>query len=102
MTYLHNQWDKLNVYCSDGRLRISNILAENTIRPVAVGRKAWLFADTPAGANASAIHYSLIETAKANGLTPFNYLTYLLEELPKKPENLEYLMPWNVELKTVI
>jgi hypothetical protein len=51
------------VYSTDGRLRLSNILAENAIRPFAVGRRAWLFADTPAGANASAIHYSLIEPA---------------------------------------
>ena len=63
MTYLHNQWERLNVYCTDGHLRISNILAENAIHPFAIGRRAWLFADTPAGANASAIHYGLIETA---------------------------------------
>jgi transposase len=61
MTYLHNQWEKLTVYCGDGRLRISNILAENAIRPFAVGRKAWLFCDTPEGAKASARcnHYSV-------------------------------------------
>ena len=56
MTYLHNQWEKLNVYSTDGQLRLSNILAENAIRPFAVGRRAWVFADTPAGADASAIH----------------------------------------------
>jgi len=61
-----------------------------------------MFCNTASGANASAILYSLIETAKANGLTPFNYLMYLLEELPKQPENLDYLMPWNVKLDTVI
>jgi len=66
MTYLSNQWQKLNVYCSNGELNISNILAENAIRPFVIGRKAWLFSDTPAGARASATHYSLIETAKAN------------------------------------
>lgn len=70
MTYLHNQWEKLMVYSTDGRLRLSNILAENAIRPFAVGRRAWLFADTPAGANASAIHYSLIETPKFMSLNP--------------------------------
>ena len=62
MTYLSNQWGKLNVYCTHGELNISNILAENAIRPFVIGRKAWLFSDTPAGARASAIHYSLIET----------------------------------------
>jgi len=61
-----------------------------------------MFCNTASGANASAILYSLIETAKANGLTPFNYMMFLLEELPKKPEDLDYLMPWNVKLKTVI
>ncbi len=74
LTYLNNQWDKLQVYCTDGRLNISNILAENAIRPFCVGRRAWLFADTPDGAQASAIHYSLIETAKLNGLEPYAYL----------------------------
>ncbi len=72
MTYLHNQWEKLIVYSTDGQLRLSNILAENAIRPFAVGRRAWLFADTPAGADASAIHYSLIETAKTHGLEPYS------------------------------
>ncbi len=68
MTYLSNQWDKLTVYCTNGELYISNILAENAIRPFVIARKAWLFSDTPAGAHASAVHYSLIETAKINGL----------------------------------
>ncbi|HIG66099.1 MAG TPA: hypothetical protein EYQ43_11265 [Methyloprofundus sp.] len=57
MTYLSNQWEKLNVYCTHGELNISNILAENAIRPFVIGRKAWLFSDTPAGARTSAIHY---------------------------------------------
>jgi hypothetical protein len=70
MAYLSNQREKLNVYCSYGELNISNILAENAIRPFVIGRKAWLFSDTPAGARASATHFSLIETAKANGLEP--------------------------------
>ena len=74
MTYLSNQWEKLNVYCTHGELNISNILAENAIRPFVIGRKAWLFSDTPAGARASAIHYSLIETAKANGWNLMNIL----------------------------
>jgi hypothetical protein len=61
-----------------------------------------MFCNTASGANASATLYSLIETAKANGLTPFNYLTFLLEELPKHPVDLDYLMPWNVELEATI
>ncbi|WP_143869684.1 IS66 family transposase [Catenovulum sediminis] len=97
MTYLHNQWDKLTVYCKDGRLNISNILAENAIRPFAVGRKAWLFADSPAGAHASGIHYSLIETAKLNGLEPYHYLNAVFKALPYADtvEKLERLLPWN-------
>lgn len=97
MTYLSNQWDKLMIYCSNGELNISNILAENAIRPFVMGRKAWLFSDTPKGAQASAIHYSLIETAKANGLEPYAYLTHVLKALPYADtvEKIEALLPWN-------
>jgi transposase len=99
MYYTLNQWPKLIVYCEDGRLNISNALAENAIRPFAVGRKRWLFADTPKGAHASAIHYSLIESAKANGLEPEAYYRVVLEKLPYADtvEKLEELLPWNVK-----
>lgn len=97
MTYLHNQWGKLNVYITNGQLRISNILAENAIRPFAIGRKAWLFSDSSAGAHASAIHYSLIETAKLHGLEPYDYLNYVFKALPyaQTVEDYEKLLPWN-------
>jgi transposase len=99
MTYLHNQWPKLIVYCTEGELRISNILAENAIRPFVIGRKAWLFSDTPEGARASAAHYSLIETAKLHGLDPFRYYQHILAALPyaEKAEDFEALQPWNVK-----
>lgn len=99
MTYLSNQWEKLNVYCSNGELNISNILAENAIRPFVIGRKAWLFSDTPAGARASATHYSLIETAKANGLEPYAYFKQVLTALPyaESVEEIEALLPWNIK-----
>lgn len=99
MTYLSNQWGKLNVYCTHGELNISNILAENAIRPFVIGRKAWLFSDTPAGAHASAIHYSLIETAKANGLEPYEYLKQVLTALPYADtvDKVEALLPWNIK-----
>lgn len=100
--YSLNQWDKLSGYIKSGDISIDNNRAERAIKPFVIGRKNWMFCNTASGANASAIHYSLIETAKANGLTPFNYLMFLLEELPKQLENLDYLMPWNVELKTVL
>lgn len=79
---------------------ISNNVAENAIRPFTVGRKNWLFADTPKGARASAAVYSLVETAKANGLNVYTYLEYLLMYMPDSdwrnyPEELEDLMPWS-------
>ena len=103
MTYLHNQWEKLIVYCTDGQLSISNILAENAIRPFAVGRKSWLFADTPAGAHASAVHYSLIETAKLHRLEPYHYLNSIFKALPyaKTVEDIEALLPWNFKIKNM-
>ena len=85
--------------CTHGELNISNILAENAIRPFVIGRKAWLFSDTPAGAHASAIHYSLIETAKANGLEPYEYLKQVLTALPYADtvDKVEALLPWNIK-----
>jgi len=96
--YTLNQWDYLIGYCEDGRLRISNALAENAIRPFAVGRRNWLFADTSRGAHASATCYSLIETAKANDLEPYAYLSYLLQHIATADtvEKLEALLPWNM------
>ncbi len=95
MSYLHKQWDRLAVYTTDGRLRIDNNLTENAIRPFVVGRKAWLFCDTVAGANASASLYSLIETAKANDIEPYAYLKRLFTELPSAEtvESIETLLP---------
>ena len=96
MAYTLKQWDKLVVYCTDGRLAISNVAAENAIRPFVVGRKNWLFADTPRGARASAIYYSLIESAKLHGLDPFKYFVQILQKLPaaETVEDLEQLLPW--------
>jgi transposase len=82
----------------DGRLEVDNNLCENAIRPFVMGRKAWLFSDTPAGATASARLYSLIETAKANGLEPYAYLKLVFTELLKATTlvQVEALLPWNV------
>jgi len=98
--YALNQWEFLIGYCDDGHLNISNVLAENAIRPFAVGRKAWLFADTTRGAHASAAMYSLIETAKANNLEPRAYLLHVLERISAADtvDALEALLPWNVDL----
>lgn len=99
MTYLSNQWERLTVYSGNGELNISNILAENAIRPFVIGRKAWLFSDSVAGAHASATHYSLIETAKANGLEPYEYFIKVLTALPNAEsiEDIEALLPWNIK-----
>lgn len=98
--YTLNQWELLVGYLQDGRLNISNALAENAIRPFAVGRKNWLFADTSRGARASATMYSLIETAKANGREPMAYLTEVLKRLPcaRTVEDVEELLPWRIRL----
>lgn len=98
--YTLSQWPYLLGYCERGDLRISNVLAENAIRPFAVGREAWLFADTAQGARASACCYSLIETAKANGLEPSAYIRHVLERIAEadSPDKLGRLLPWNVDL----
>jgi transposase len=97
INYTLNQWELLIGYCHDGRLSISNARAENAIRPFAVGRRNWLFADTPRGARASATAYSLIETAKANGLEPYDYLRHVLKHIGAADtvEKIEALLPWN-------
>ena len=93
--YALNQWSRLIVYLQDGRLRPDNNLVENAIRPFVVGRKNWLFSGHPRGAEASASLYSLIETAKANGLKPYLYMRYLFDQLPlaKTEEDYRNLLP---------
>ena len=99
LNYLHNEWDKLAVYTDDGRLRIDNNGAENAIRPFVIGRKNWLFSRSVNGVKASANLYSLIETAKANGMEPYAYLRHVFTELPKATsvEDIETLLPWNIK-----
>ena len=96
LQYLHKYWPKLIRYTERGDLPIDNNRAENAIRPFVIGRKNWLFSDTPQGANASAIIYSIIETAKTNGLDPYAYLRKVFTELPaaKTVEDIEALLPW--------
>ena len=104
VTYAMNQRPFMENYLLDGRCALSNNAAENAIRPFTVGRKNWLFADTPKGASASAAVYSIIETAKANGLNVFAYLQHLLLYMPdtdwqNHPEELDDLMPWSPEVQ---
>lgn len=99
ISYCLNQWDKLVAFLEDGRLEIDNNRSERSIKPVIIGRKNWLFANTPQGARASAIIYSIVETAKANGLNPYYYLRYLFEQLPNidltDEKALDQLLPWS-------
>ncbi len=96
--YTLNQWHRLVGYIEDGNLSIDNNMAENSIRPFVVGRKNWLFSGTPEGAEASALLYSLIETAKASKLEPYAYLRYIFKKLPVAVtlEDYEALLPWNL------
>jgi hypothetical protein len=82
IAYALGQWQRLNHFLDDGRLRPDNNIIENDIRPVAVGRKNWLFCGDPRGAVASATFFSLIATAKANGIDPAKYFPVLFERLP--------------------
>ena len=105
VTYIQNRRSYLTTYLEDGRCSFSNNLSENAIRPFTVGRKNWLFCDTPNGAQASALVYSMVEIAKANGVNVYHYLTYLLEKMPSNrmsDEELELLAPWNENVKTEI
>jgi transposase len=100
--YCLNQWDKLGAFMHDGRLEISNNRSERAIKPFVIGRKNWLFANTPRGAEASAIIYSIIETAKENGLNPFAYLCHVFEKMPnidiEDPAAIENLLPYSTSL----
>lgn len=98
--YLSAQWPKLVRFVEEGRFPIDNNACENAIRPFVVGRRNWLFADTVGGATASANLYSLIETAKANGIEPYQYLCALFAALPNAShlEDYEALLPWRIAL----
>ena len=98
--YCKNQWPKLNRYIEDGDLNIDNNRAERAVKPFVIGRKNWLFSNTANGAKTSAMLYSMIETAKANGLIPFDYLMHCLEQLSKPQVDIHSLLPWNVKLST--
>jgi transposase len=96
--YAQGQWPKLARYVHDGKHPIDNNACENSIRPFVIGRRNWLFADTVAGANASANLYSLLQTCKANGIDGYGYLRRLLVELPKAEtaDDYEALLPWSI------
>ena len=96
IAYSLNHWSSLTRYLADGRLLIDNNACERAIKPFTVGRKNWLFVGNINGGQSGAVLYSLIETAKANGINPYDYLVYILSELPNRaPDDLEDLLPWN-------
>lgn len=74
-----NQWNHLEAFLLDGHLEIDNNRSERSIKPFVIGRKNWMFSNTPRGARGSAIMYSVVETAKENNLGPYHYLLYLFE-----------------------
>ena len=100
--YSLNQWELLTVFLEDGRLACDNNLAERAIKPFVLGRKNFLFAKSPKGATASGICYSIVETAKANGLIPYQYLNFLFERLPNIKlddyDALDACLPWSKTL----
>lgn len=104
LAYALNHKEEFMNYLQEGNCSISNNLAENSIRPFTVGRKNWLFSGSPKGASASAAVYSIIESAKANGLNPYKYLQFIFGELPgvqfgQHPEFLEDYLPWSPEVQ---
>jgi transposase len=96
--YTLAQWNKMTAYLESPRLTPDNNACENAIRPFVLGRKNWLFCKSPEGAESSCGIYSLIETAKQNGLVPLRYLTALFEKAPyaSSPDDWEKLLPWNI------
>ena len=103
LTYATNQKEYLETFMEDGRLPISNNLCEANIKPFATARRAWLFADTPKGAKANAVLYTLVESARLNELDVYTYLKYLLTEMPNNhhpehPEIIDNYLPWSATL----
>ena len=97
VTYAMNRRDTAETYLEDGRCSLSNNAAENAIRPFCVGRRNWLFSDSPAGAQASASVYTMEQMARAHNLNVERYLTFLLESRPTmamSDAELERLLPW--------
>lgn len=103
ITYSVNQKTTLCTFLEDGRIELSNNRVENTLRPFCVGRKGWLFSDTTKGAKASAVVYSIVETAKANKLNVYMYLVHIFSKMPgsdikSDPSLINDFMPWSEKL----
>ena len=97
--YSLSRWDALTRYTTDGRLDICNNAAERAIRPLAIGRKNWTFAGSDTGGDRAATIYTIIETAKLNGLDPEAYLRTLITRIAAHPaKRIDELLPWNIKL----
>jgi transposase len=99
IAYARNEWDTLIVYIKNPHVRIDNNFVENAIRPFVLGRKNWQFCGSPQGARTSALFYSLIETAKANGHEPLAYITHLFDKLPHvvREDDFRALLPYRID-----
>ena len=105
LIYIRNRKPYLETYLEDGRCSFSNNASERAVKDFVIGRKNWLFSDTPEGAVASSMVYSIVAMAKANGVNVYHYLRFLLEHHPNKQmadEELESLAPWNEAVKSEI
>lgn len=98
LNYMRGQWPKLVRYLENGDWPVSNSPCENAIRPFCVGRRAWPFADTVAGANASANLHSIVETCRAHRIDPYRYFRWLFQQLPlaKSVDDYDALLPWKL------
>lgn len=100
--YALSLWNALARYLNDGRIEVDNLIAERALRPVAIGRRNYLFAGSDAGGRCAAILYSLIGTARMNGIDPEAYLRYMLARIAEHPiKRIEELLPWNVAANLV-
>lgn len=102
ITYCLNQWNHHEAFLLDGHLEIDNSRSERSIKPFVIGRKNWMFSNTPRSARGSTIMYSVVETAKENNLSPYHYLLYLFETLPNidlnNKEEIDKVLPWSTDL----
>ena len=94
-SYALKQWPKLLIFLENGMIKLDTNDVENAIRPFVVGRKGWMFAGHPKGAEASAILYSMVETAKASGWDPYRWMLHVFDRLPtaKSEEEIRALLP---------